>query len=210
MNCAVVLAAGSSERMGRAKVLLSFAGKTVIGHIVDQIASSVVDRIYVVVGSEGERIREAVSGHEVTVVRNPDHHEGMLSSVRCGLHALPRAATAVLVVLGDQPRITPSVVDALFSALSISGKGIVVPVHQGHRGHPLVFRSRYIPEVLDRYDPVGLRGLLAAHPDDIAEVDVPEDSVLSDMDTPADYEREWSRHLGHGDGTDGARPRAES
>ena len=194
MNCAIILAAGNSTRMGEPKVLLPLGGTTVLGHIVGQIARSAIDEIYVIVGSQEERIREAVAEHRVVVVRNPDHNEGMLSSVRCGLRALPPASTGVLIALGDQPRIVPSVVDTLLAALPSSGRGIVVPVHERRRGHPLVFASRYIPEVLERHDATGLRGLLSAHPRDVLEVEVPDDSVLSDMDSPSDYERERRRY----------------
>ena len=105
MICAVVLAAGLSRRMGVQKLLLPFAGKTVIAHIVDQILASNIDDIYVVVGHESERVRRELSERNVTIVSNPDYESGMLSSVRCGLAALPEECRAVLVALGDQPSI---------------------------------------------------------------------------------------------------------
>jgi molybdenum cofactor cytidylyltransferase len=113
----------------------------------------------------------------------------MLSSVRCGLRALPESCEAVLVALGDQPGIREDVVRAVLQAFAASGKGIVVPVHEGRRGHPLLFASRYVAEVLSKHDDVGLRGLLAEHPGDVFELPSPSPCVLSDMDTPEDYRR---------------------
>jgi len=196
MRCAIVLAAGRSARMGTQKVLLPLGGAPVIALIVDRLGRASIDRILVVIGHDSDRVVEALRGRPVTIVVNPDPGAGMLSSVRCGLRALPPGCEAVLVVLGDQPRISPEVVDAMLraheeeSAGAAVKKGIVVPIHGGRRGHPILFSARYRDEVLERFDGVGLRGLLAAHPDEVLELEVADASVLSDMDTPEDYRRE--------------------
>jgi len=78
-------------------------------------------------------------------------------------------------------------------AFEASGMGIVVPVHRGERGHPLLLSVRYRAEILERHDAVGLRGLLAAHPEDVLELEVADPAVLSDMDEPDDYRRERSQ-----------------
>jgi molybdenum cofactor cytidylyltransferase len=117
----------------------------------------------------------------------------MLSSVRCGLRALPPDCEAVLIALGDQPSITADLVARIVHAFYASGRGIIVPVHGGKRGHPLLFSARYSQEVLTRYDDLGLRGLLRAHPEDVFELPADSASVLSDMDYPEDYQREQDR-----------------
>ena len=126
----------------------------------------------------------------LTVVINPEPAGDMLSSVRCGLRSLPRECDAALVALGDQPSITRALVSQMLNAFRAAGRGIVVPLYAGKRGHPIVFSLRYRDEVLTRYDDVGLRGLLAAHPQDVFELDVADSWVLSDMDYPEDYSRE--------------------
>jgi molybdenum cofactor cytidylyltransferase len=193
MNCAIVLAAGMSTRMGAHKVLLPLGATTVIAHVVDALARSAIDRTFVVVGHEGARVAEALAGHAATIVANPDYAAGMLSSVRAGLRALPGECGAALIALGDQPRIDAALVDAMLRAFAASGKGIVVPVFGGARGHPLLCSTRYRDEILAAYDEVGLRGLLGAHADDVLELRAADAAVLADLDTPDDYARERAR-----------------
>ena len=200
MICAIIPAAGQSRRMGVQKHLLPFGATTVIGHIVDELLRGGVDEIHVVVGHQADRIAEAMSGRSVHIVPNPDYRQTeMLSSVRCGLRALPSTCEAILVALGDQPAITAELVRAMIETFSSAGRGIVVPIHGGRRGHPLLFARRYCGEILAKYDELGLRGLLAAHPEDVFELSVSSSAVLSDMNFPEDYRRELARLAGEGD-----------
>jgi molybdenum cofactor cytidylyltransferase len=190
---AIVLAAGRSLRMRTQKLLLPFAGQTVIGHVVDQVLSGAVHRAVVVVGRGDSAVRSALAGKAVTFVENPDPQAEMLSSVRCGLRALAADASAALVVLGDQPAVRPEGIAQLITAFRATRQGIIAPVYGGKRGHPLLIAARYFEPILTSYDDVGLRGLLAAHPADVLEVPASDDSVLSDMDYPDDYRRELAR-----------------
>jgi len=190
MICAIVLAAGLSRRMGAQKVLLPFGGKTVIAHIVDQLLGSRIDKVYMVTGHQAERISGELSDRAVSIVNNPDYESGMLSSVRCGLRALPEQCKGVLVVLGDQPSITSKLIDRMLQSFETIEKRILVPFYNGRRGHPILFSGLYREEILTHYDDVGLRGLLHAHPDEVFELTVSNSSVLSDMDYPQDYQRE--------------------
>lgn len=193
MNCAIVLAAGMSRRMGTQKLLLPFGGKTVISHIVDQIAGSAIDKIIVVAGHESDKVREQLSGRDVSIVINPDRGAEMLSSVRCGIRVLPDECRCVLVALGDQPGITTDLVNEMVNAFKVAAKGIVAPVCQGKRGHPILFSSRYCNEILTRHEDIGLRGLAETHADDVFELNVSSPAALCDMDCPQDYKRELSR-----------------
>lgn len=190
MICAVVLAAGLSRRMGVQKLLLPFVGKTVVAHIVDQIIDSAVDKVHVVVGHEGRRVARELSDRRVCIVTNPDYESGMLSSVRCGLAALDQQCRAVLVALGDQPSVTSKLIDLMIRSFAETEKKILVPFHNGRRGHPVLFSTDYRNEILTQYDDLGLRGLLQAHHEEVFELNVSSSSVLSDMDYPKDYQRE--------------------
>ena len=190
MNCAIVLAAGLSSRMGVQKLLLPFGGKTVISHIVDQLLASTVGEVHAVVGHQAERISAELSGRAVSIVNNPNYTSGMLSSVRCGLRNLPEKCRAVMVVLGDQPSITTGLIDQMLQSFAATEKNILVPLYKGKRGHPILFSSHYRDEILTQYGDVGLRGLLHGHSDDTFEMAVSTASVLCDMDCPEDYRRE--------------------
>jgi molybdenum cofactor cytidylyltransferase len=197
MTGAIVLAAGRSRRMGCQKLLLPFGGQTVIAHIVDEVLRSAVGEVCVVVGQERERLVEALVGRKVTIVRNPDAAGDMLSSVRCGLRALPQHCQAILVALGDQPAITSALIDEIIRAFTDGQRGLVVPVHEGRKGHPILCSAGYREEILTCHEGVGLRGLLQAHPDDILELPVSEPSVLADIDYPEDYRRELASFARH-------------
>jgi molybdenum cofactor cytidylyltransferase len=193
MISAIILAAGRSRRMGAQKLLLPLAGKPLIARIVDEVLESPVDEVLVVTGRDGQRIAKALEGREVRLVPNPDVESEMLGSVRRGLTAVAADSEAVLVVLGDQAGISGLVVTELVRAFRSGGRGIVVPTFDRKRGHPILFSASYGEEVLREYDEVGLRGLLQAHPEDVAEIPVSTREVIEDIDVPEDYRRMRSR-----------------
>jgi molybdenum cofactor cytidylyltransferase len=190
MICAIILAAGLSSRMGVQKLLLPFGGKTVIGHIVDQLLVSSIDEIHVVVGHNADQIFAELSGRAISIVNNPDYKSGMLSSVRCGLKSLPEKCRVVMVVLGDQPSISTELIDQMLKSFAATEKDILVPLYQGKRGHPILFSVKYRDEIMMHYDDMGLRGLMHEHSEEVFELEVPTASVLCDMDYPEDYRRE--------------------
>jgi len=190
---AVVLAAGESRRMGTQKLLMPYGKQTVVEAVVSTAEASRVDRVMIVLGADKEEVRSAVEPaaereRGVVFTVNEDHALGMLSSIQAGFRALPEDAEAAVVMLGDQPFLPARVVDAVVSAYRESGRGIVVPVYEDRRGHPLLVDMKHRAEVL-RLDPaVGLRQLLRAHVEDVLEVEVGEPSILRDLDTPQDYQ----------------------
>jgi molybdenum cofactor cytidylyltransferase len=188
MICAIVLAAGRSQRMGTQKLLLPWGNKSVVAHVIDEVLRSPVQQVFVVIGQDGEQIKGALMNRCVTCVSNPDSEGDMLSSVRCGLQVLPAACDGVLIVLGDQPKVTTELVAEMVSAFH-QHRGIIVPVHQGRCGHPVLFSKKFCEEVMSCHDGIGLRGLLCSHVKEVFELPVPASGVLEDMDTPQDYER---------------------
>jgi molybdenum cofactor cytidylyltransferase len=190
MIWAIILAAGESKRMGEPKMLLPFGGKTIIEAVTESVVSSEVEGSLVVVGAERERIEEKIKDYGIKIVFNPDFRSGMLSSVQCGFKAVPEGIRAVLVVLGDQPRISSGIINQLIEASKKTGKGIVLPVFEGERGHPVIIDMKYREEVENLRPDIGLRGTVYSHPEDILEVEVDTASILKDIDDAADYKRE--------------------
>jgi molybdenum cofactor cytidylyltransferase len=187
---AVVLAAGESRRMGAPKLLLPFDAKTVIEAVLESVKASPVEGILVVVGAEAAAVKEKAEKYGALIAVNPDYRAGMLSSVQCGFRQLPPEAEAALVFLADQPRIKPGVAEALVEAFRRSGRGLVVPVYDQRRGHPLLISSRYKADVESLDPDIGLRQLLDRHAGDIREVAVDDPAILRDVDTPEDYVKE--------------------
>jgi molybdenum cofactor cytidylyltransferase len=184
--CSIILAAGRSTRMGRQKLLLPYAGGTMIGHVVKQVRESGVGEIVVVVGRDGEKIREALAGEAVRFVVNDGADADMLSSVRAGLRVVGEEFKAVMIVLGDQPGVSGATMRKLVEQHQ---GGITAPVYGGRRGHPEIIATKYREEVLRHFDGEGLRALMATHAKDVREVAVKEGSVLDDIDTNDDYQR---------------------
>lgn len=187
MIWAVIMAAGESRRMGTQKLLLPFGETTVVGAVVGTALASRVDRVLVVLGADKDDVREEIEPLGIDSVVNENFAEGMLSSVQTGFRALPADAEAAAVMLGDQPFLPARVVDTVVEAFRRSGKGIVVPVHRGQRGHPVLIDLKYRDEVLALDPADGLRRLMHAHPDDIFEAEVEDANILRDMDVPEDY-----------------------
>ena len=189
----MILAAGESRRMGAPKLLLPFGDKTIIEHIVDNIHRSKADKALVVLGSHREEILNNLVDRPVLTVVNHRYKEGMLSSIQTGFEALPSDTTAVLVYLGDQPLIPPAVLDKLIATYHQTHKGIILPIYQKQRGHPILIDMKHKQEVLNLCPDIGLRALVHNHPDDIQEVEVNTPHILKDIDNPEDYARELKK-----------------
>jgi len=189
---AVVLAGGISRRMGQSKVLLPWGGhRTIIEHIIEQLALARVPQITVVTGHRAGEVRQVVSRVGADVVHNDKYTTGeMLSSLKAGLRAMPAHISAALVVLGDQPRIQPKIVAQVMMAYAEGAGDIIAPSYHMRRGHPILIDRRYWAEILDLPEDGSPRDVIDRHKDRIGYVNVDTDSVLRDVDTPEDYRQE--------------------
>jgi len=180
---AIVLAAGASSRMGRSKAHLPAGpdGRTFLDAIAETLDAAGVGSVRVVVAPGLDRL----PGNRVV---NPDPSEGMLSSVQCGLRAFREDLDAVLVWPVDHPLVKRETVLAMIAAFRSSGAPIVVPIHDGRRGHPVLFAARVIPELLAADRSKGARAIVHAH-DDRLELPIADGAVVADIDTPEDYAR---------------------
>ena len=197
-NRAIILAAGSSTRMGSQKMLLPFGNSTIVETVIQNILLSSVDSVMVVLGANQDDIHKIIQPLPVEVCINKDHLSGMLSSVVCGFNALPDDTGTALVFLGDQPGISSKVTDQVIEAYNQSLHGIVIPITNHRRGHPLLL-SEYDPDEKKSIRPVvvpeigrldlekGLRALMHHFPEDVLEVEVDDAGILMDIDTPEDY-----------------------
>jgi len=190
MIWAMILAAGESKRMGEPKLLLPYGEKTIIEAVIGNVVQSKAEDILVVLGSDREKIEEKIKDLPVKVVFNPNFREGMLSSAQTGFQTLPEDTQCVLVFLGDQPAIPHDIIDKVIDAYNRTKKGIVLPVYEGNRGHPVLIDMKYKGEVKKLSADLGLRGVVYSHPEDIQEVEVETPSILRDIDDEDDYERE--------------------
>lgn len=186
---AVLLAAGTSSRMGELKQLMPYRGRTIVEACVETLLASAVDEVLVVVGHRADEVAAAVSRFAVRVVRNDDYLEGMSSSVAAGVRAAPEGADAVMICLCDQPHVPVTVFDAVLAAYRERDAAIVVPTIAGDTGHPVVFDLSLRDEILAADPSRGLRAVTYAHRADTLRVPVDSVAVLDDIDTPDDYER---------------------
>jgi len=184
---AIILAAGESKRMGSPKLLLPFGDMTVIEKVISNVKSSKVDNILVVLGENGDKIEDRIRTYGIKYCYNDYYKDGMLSSVRCGFRNIPAKYRAVLVFQGDQPLISPVSINVIIDSFSSSCKGIVIPVHDKKRGHPVMIGRKYHDEI-EKLDPgTGLKGLAEKFPEDVFEIEVDDPGILKDMDTLDEY-----------------------
>lgn len=186
----IILAAGESKRMGFPKMLLKFNGSTMVENVIKNVTGSEIKNVMVVLGSGSEKLEKLVDNCNVSRCFNDKYKEGMLSSVRCGIRNVPSDFEAVLVFQGDQPLITPEVINLVIASYRSSGKGIVIPVYQKERGHPILIDRRYINEIGKLDDNKGLRQLSYNYPDDVMEIETDEPGILRDFDTYEEYRKE--------------------
>jgi molybdenum cofactor cytidylyltransferase len=185
---AVILAAGQSRRMGRAKQLIRVAGKPLLEHTIANVRASGVGEIVLVLGAQMDEIRSQVKLDGVKVVENPEFEQGMGSSLSAGLKALSTRAAAALIVLADQPSIQPATLDRLIAYHAASSPQIVIPTYRGFRGNPVLLDRSVFPEVMGLSGDVGCRAIFGDHTQGIHKVAVDDVGVLLDADTSADVE----------------------
>jgi molybdenum cofactor cytidylyltransferase len=185
----VLLAAGESRRMGYPKPLLEIEGETFVARIV-RLMLPVVGQLTVVVGAHADRVRSAIPNDaRISIVENPDWMRGQLSSIKAGIRALPRDASAAMVHLADHPKVKAATFEAVADAYRRSGKPIAIARCDGRRGHPVIFDRSIFAELLDAPEDQGARVVVNADPSRIVYVDCDDAGILLDLDTPEDLLR---------------------
>jgi molybdenum cofactor cytidylyltransferase len=182
---AIVLAAGRSTRMGpHNKLLADIGGKPMVRRVVEAALASTARPVVVVTGHQADDVAASLSGLDVTLIPNPDYATGLASSLKAGIRAVPADRDGALILLGDMPRISHKDIGALFDAYAGAPESIVVPMHEGRQGNPVLWPRRYFAELLQLEGDAGAKRLIAAHQEHVCEVDLATAGIFADIDTP--------------------------
>ena len=185
----LVLAGGLSSRMApRNKLLEPVGGEPMVRHVAAVAIASGTQPVIVVTGHEAAAVRGALRGLAVTIVANPDYADGLSTSLRAGLRALPQGIDGALILLGDMPEVESSVLTALVAAFT-GESTICVPVRHGRRGNPVLWGSAHFAEMMQLTGDSGAKPLMARHETHLIEVEVATGSIFDDVDAPEDLAR---------------------
>jgi molybdenum cofactor cytidylyltransferase len=183
---AIILAAGRSTRMGGPnKLLAELGGRPLVRIVTEQALASKAQGVIVVTGHQADEVRKALRGLKVTFVHNPHFAEGLASSVKSGIVAVPANADGAVICLGDMPLIEAHLIDRLIEAFAPDrGNLIAVPVSDGRRGNPVLWSRRFFGELMTLEGDIGARHLIVRHGEAVAEVPVEGSGAFLDIDTP--------------------------
>ncbi|WP_119391126.1 NTP transferase domain-containing protein [Taklimakanibacter lacteus] len=181
----IILAAGRSTRMGANKLMSIIGDRPMVRMTAEALLASAAGPVLVVTGHERERVEAALQGLDVRFVHNPAYASGLASSLKAGLAAVPQDAEGAVVALGDMPLVSAQHIDRLISAFSPAEKRtIIVPVHAGERGNPVLWGREHFAEMLSLDGDRGAKVLMEASEDHVTEIAMRSDAVLADFDTP--------------------------
>ncbi len=185
---AVILAAGTSTRMGTVKQLLQLDDRPLLQHVLDNVRASGVKEIILVLGFAAEAIRQEIDAQNVTVVINQSYQQGMGTSLKAGLSAVDPQAEAALIILADQPFLRPATLNQLIAEHQRSKAQIVIPTYRGFRGNPVLLDRSVFPEVMALNGDMGCRAIFGDHMEGIVKVPVDDVGILLDIDRQGDFE----------------------
>jgi molybdenum cofactor cytidylyltransferase len=183
---ALVLAAGRGTRMGGPnKLLAELAGKPLVRRAAEAAVGSKARPAIVVTGHEGDKVAAALTGLDIRRVHNPDFAEGLSTSLKAGMAALPADTDAVVVMLGDMPDVSPALIDKLAAAIDPArGALIAVPTRDGRRGNPVAWSRRFFEDLARVEGDTGARHLIGQQNEAVVEVPVEDEGAFLDIDTP--------------------------
>lgn len=183
---ALILAAGRSSRMGRNKLLCQIKGDAMVRRPVSAALASRCVLTMVVTGYQSDDIEQTLQDQPVSLVYNAKFGEGMATSLRCGLRALPQDLDGVVILLADMPHVSSEHIDRLIAAFDPTAPAIVAPMRNGRRGNPVLWPHCYFAEMLELQGDQGARGLIELHAADAVLIEMGDDAIFADVDTEDD------------------------
>ena len=189
MLAAVILSGGASSRMGSPKALLPYQGRPFLDHLLEATRHPTISVRRVVLGPHAEPIAKSIHLNADEIVINPDWEQGQLSSIHAAMKSFPPGLDGMLVCLVDHPLISATLVGDLINAFYSSGAPIVLPVHMGRRGHPVLFSAKLFPELLAARLDVGARAVVWAHRAEVHEVPTAEEGCILNLNDPQAFAR---------------------
>ena len=186
----VILAAGTSARLGSPKQLLTYKGKNLLRHSVDEALKTGCQSVFVVLGANIELMHGELKDKPVNIVENKNWQEGMASSIRCGLENISKTIhrpDCVIFMVCDQPHVTSSLLLNLLEKRNETGMPIVASSYNDKTGTPALFHKTIFPALMELIGDKGARKLIADNPDKVATVPFPEG--ITDIDTKEDYKK---------------------
>jgi len=191
MLTAIILAAGSSRRMGRNKLLLPYRGKPLLAYVTGNILSAGIGSVIVVTGHDAELVGETLKGLPVKLVHNPQYEKGMTGSIQTGVAAAD--GEGYMICLSDMALIAPEEYALLKNAFDKQHRQdnacIIQPTYDNQIGNPVTFSSAWRQAILEHTDPEGCKDIVRNHPGNIYRVEMNSASVLQDLDWPEDYDQ---------------------
>jgi molybdenum cofactor cytidylyltransferase len=185
----ILLAAGSSGRLGSPKQLLLYKNKNLLQYLVDEATASSSNTVIVVLGAGSEEIASKIQAKDIHIVFNKDWKEGMASSIRCGILELQKinpATTAVILMTCDQPFVSTALLNKLITTHQLTNKLIVTSTYDNTTGPPALFQQALFPELLQLQGDAGARVIVQQYAAQLGTVSFPEGNI--DIDTAMDYE----------------------
>ncbi len=187
MISAIVLAAGTSTRMGaKNKLVLPFRKGTFVETVVDELLASKVDEVVIVVGHEEKIIRALLNNRALTFTFNNNFISGMTSSIQSGIKAVSENSKGYLICLSDMPLLTTVDYNKIIDSIS-GNKEILLPYYQGQKGNPVFFSSHFTDDLLIHHKAEGCRGVVINNKSYVKKINFDNNHILMDVDTEDDF-----------------------
>ncbi len=188
---AILLAAGSSTRMGSEnKLLLPYRGKVILQHLIDELAQAEIDDLIIVLGYENDLVKNKIP-KQLRTVFNPDYTTGMTSSIQKGLSHANENHQGYMICLADQVMMQTVDYNQIIAAwkmqFQLDKKSIALPFYKKQKGNPVIFSSYYKNELLAEPAGNGCKAVVQKNKRHLLKVEMKNQHILVDIDTPVDY-----------------------